>query len=361
MTSRFTFTDSMAPPTAPNADLRVDALPLDRIRGSLLGAACGDALGAPAEFLTVAEIRERFGPDGPQNLGPDQHLVTDDTQMLLSVGEALFTAWQDPPLRPETLGQALRREFVAWAQSHENDRDPGMTVMRACMALADGLGWEAATVRESKGAGANMRVAPVGLAPLTASGRATIARFQAAITHGHATGLAAAELTAEAVHRLAAGLPPAQLMESLIARAEERSRVYEERWLGKVWERPGVETPEDFIAAGFEECIDALRGVAAAAEALQKGTADDPCAMTGGGWVADEALASALACFLYAPDDPVKAVRRACVTSGDSDTIACITGQFAGAHAGVDAWPTQWIDIVERREDLDRLAARLAE
>jgi ADP-ribosylglycohydrolase len=35
-----------------------------RVRGCLLGGAVGDALGAPVEFLSLGEIRERYGPDG---------------------------------------------------------------------------------------------------------------------------------------------------------------------------------------------------------------------------------------------------------------------------------------------------------
>lgn len=38
-----------------------------RYLGSLLGGAVGDALGAPIEFLSIAEIRRRFGPDGLRN------------------------------------------------------------------------------------------------------------------------------------------------------------------------------------------------------------------------------------------------------------------------------------------------------
>ena len=35
-----------------------------RWRGCMLGGAVGDALGAPVEFMSLAEIRERFGPRG---------------------------------------------------------------------------------------------------------------------------------------------------------------------------------------------------------------------------------------------------------------------------------------------------------
>ncbi len=60
----------------------------------------------------------------------------------------------------------------------------------------------------------------------------------------------------------------------------------------------------------------------------------DPCLLTGPGWVAEEAFVTDLLCFLLFPDDPVAAVRRAAVSSGDSDTIACLTGAFAGATWG---------------------------
>jgi hypothetical protein len=35
-----------------------------RYRGCLLGGAVGDALGAPVEFMSLAEIRETFGRGG---------------------------------------------------------------------------------------------------------------------------------------------------------------------------------------------------------------------------------------------------------------------------------------------------------
>lgn len=55
-----------------------------------------------------------------------------------------------------------------------------------------------------------MRVAPVGLLPgIDADTRACLAQFQAALTHGHPTGLAASDLTAFAIHDLAQGGDPA--------------------------------------------------------------------------------------------------------------------------------------------------------
>ncbi len=53
------------------------------------------------------------------------------------------------------------------------------------------------------------------------------------------------------------------------------------------------------------------------------------------------------------PDNPVAAIRRAAVTVGDSDSIACLAGAFAGAHLGIAAWPERWGNRIEYR---DRLA-----
>src|SRR6266567_4733931 len=132
-----------------------------RASGSLFGLAFGDALGADTEFLSVEQILRRFPPHGP--LEPTGHpaRVTDDTQMTLAVGEALLEAAQ--PYTATTLEGPLRRAFVAWSNSPENNRAPGMTCMRACAGLERGLPWYEATVSRSKGCGANMRVAPVGL------------------------------------------------------------------------------------------------------------------------------------------------------------------------------------------------------
>jgi ADP-ribosylglycohydrolase len=34
---------------------------LSRVRGCLLGGACGDALGAPVEFMEIHEIQGKYG------------------------------------------------------------------------------------------------------------------------------------------------------------------------------------------------------------------------------------------------------------------------------------------------------------
>jgi ADP-ribosylglycohydrolase len=317
----------------------------------MFGLAYGDALGKPTEFMDYPAIVSRYGPDGPRQLTGEPALVTDDTQMALAVGEALLEVPDPTAARIEPV---LRRRFVAWAYSPENDRAPGMTCLRACGGLADGKPWIEATQTGSKGCGANMRVTPVGLvAGLTDDQRAGVAQLQAAMTHGHPTGLAASELTAYAVHWLRGGLAPADLLAALRNRCDEQRKIYRGDWLGELWRRPLVDSPEEFIAQGWTECAAALDKVAAG---LEGGHFDgDPCLVTGAGWIAEEALASALYCYLISPDQPVTVLGRAAASSGDSDSIACLAGAFAGATLGLGAWPAGWQTQIEYSDRLMRL------
>lgn len=328
-----------------------------RAAGCLFGVAFGDALGARTEFLSVNEILSSFPPDGPQSPPGNPALVTDDTQMTLAVGKALLKAFR--PYTVATLEGPLIQAFIEWNQSPENNRAPGLTCTASCERLEEGLPWQEATVMKSKGCGANMRVAPVGVLPtgrdgITRETRAAIAQFQAAITHGHPVALAAADLTAAAIADLLEGGTPDHLLQRLQAYALSQRTHYHAAWLGSLWKRaPIVTSPESYIASGWDGCLKVLEGLEQALQVQDRTT--DPCLQTGAGWIAEEALATGLLCFLLYPDDPIAAIRRAAVSSGDSDSIACLTGAFAGAYHGLSVWPDEWIERIEYREELTLL------
>lgn len=324
-----------------------------RASGSLFGLAFGDALGKPTEFQEYESIVAEYGPAGPRELTGDPALVTDDTQMMLAVGEALLTAG---PLTPASFEPPLREAFLAWAISPDNNRAPGMTCLRACGNLHDGRPWQDATQIHSKGCGANMRVTPIGLVPgLADEVRAGAAQLQAGLTHGHPTALAASELTAYAARWLADGLQPRDLPAALRQHCADQRRVYHERWLDDLWRKASASSPADFIALGWDESAAAIDRVV---EALAAGDHDgDPCVATGAGWVAEEALATALYCYLISPDEPVAVLGRAAASSGDSDSIACLAGSFAGAALGLGAWPAGWTTRIEYADRIGRLGA----
>ncbi|MFF7814985.1 ADP-ribosylglycohydrolase family protein [Streptomyces sp. NPDC007945] len=326
--------------------------------GTLMGLALGDALGFPTEFHDVPAILAKCGPWRTMELPVTRGTayITDDTQMTLALARGIRTAMQRGPLTPLRLARPVRDEFVDWYHSPENNRAPGNTCLRACMLLDGDRPWQDASQIGSKGCGANMRVAPLGLVPgLNEEQRAGAAQLQAALTHGHPTGLAASDLTARAVWLLAQGVDPAGLVGRLRSYAYENRDTYHERWLGDLWTRSQDPSVRHFVRRGWDECLAVLERL----DSVQR-TADpelDPCTYTGDGWIAEEALATGLLCFLLFPGDPLTALRRAACTRGDSDSIAALAGAFAGAHLGADAWPTEWTDRVEHRDELRELGA----
>lgn len=76
----------------------------DRIRGSLIGGAIGDALGYPVEFIySFGDIQRRYGRNGITRLdthqwwlekdnGNGKAVVSDDTQMTLFTACGLLNA-----------------------------------------------------------------------------------------------------------------------------------------------------------------------------------------------------------------------------------------------------------------------------
>jgi len=321
--------------------------------GSLFGLAYGDALGAATEFLSYEEILRRYGAGGPRELVGDPARVTDDTQLALAVGWALHEA--DGPT-PELLEPLLRKRFVDWSLSPDNDRAPGSTCLRACAALAAGLSWADATVIDAKGCGANMRVTPVGLVPgFDLDTLAGTAQFQAGLTHGHPTALTASELTALAVWLLRHGTELSELPRLLRDRCVAQWALYREDWLGDLWRRAGDADAATFITRGWRDCLGALDALTEALGRPDDG--GDACLATGAGWVAEEALATGLYCALRHRDEPVAALGRAAATSGDSDSIAALAGALLGAAYGIAAWPAEWATRIEYGDQLMVLGA----
>ncbi|MFF9645982.1 ADP-ribosylglycohydrolase family protein [Kitasatospora aureofaciens] len=324
---------------------------MGKATGALLGLAIGDAMGRVTEFKSVEEIAA-VHPDWRRLPLPERALITDDTQMTLALARGLRTALSRGTLTPLRLERPVREEFVDWWRSPENNRAPGMTCLRACERLShDKYRWQQASDVGSKGCGANMRVAPVGLIrELDARQLSGAAQLQSALTHGHPTALAASDLTAYAVRKLAEGVPPAGLPAVLRAYALASRERYDEFWLGNLAARWYGASPQAVLARGWDDCLKVLDQLQAALAAPDPEA--DPCLATGEGWVAEEAFGTGLLCFLLLPDDPVAAVRRAAYSSGDSDSLACLTGAFAGAYHGEAVWPGEWVERIEHRDEL---------
>ncbi|GAB5493262.1 MAG: ADP-ribosylglycohydrolase family protein [Phototrophicaceae bacterium] len=331
-----------------------------KIEGCLFGMALGDALGANTEFLRYEAILEKYGANGIQDLVGNPALVTDDTQMAIAVAEALIEAPR--PYTTDSLETALSQHFIKWYQDPKNNRAPGMTCLSSIERLMSGamtdLTWHSTTNIGSKGCGANMRVQAVGLLPEDEKTRAGIAQLQSAITHAHPTALIASDITAWVIHDLAHNGNIATLVDRCLVYAQSQRHVYHDKWLGRLYERDYfAKDGATYIERGWDEIISILYKIQTALK--NPNYHADPCLATGEGWIAEEAFATALYCFLLYPDNPTKVIQRGANSSGDSDSIACIAGAFAGAYHGIDAWQTEWVTKIEYHDVLKTLANQI--
>lgn len=329
----------------------------DKIRGCLIGSAIGDGFGYPTEFMKIDEIKAKWGENGLTEPIGKIIKVTDDTQMAIAVSKAIMKSYKLGTLEKDKFEEELIREFVLWLNDEENNRAPGMTCLKSCENLEKGMKWQDATAKNSKGCGANMRVTPLGILKfknekITNTDIAKWSQFQSAITHAHPTALVASELTSIAITKVIEGVEPQNLVDALLEYSYSQKDIYHEDILKDVWERVGVYDKLGFIQRGWDECIAILKQVKETVKLDDKET--DPCEYTGEGWIAEESLATGLLCFLLYPNDSVKALIRAVNTKGDSDSIACITGALAGARNGITSFPSDWIERLEYRDELNK-------
>lgn len=292
----------------------------------LFGLALGDALGYRVEFLSLPQIRERYGLRGISE-PPTPALYSDDTQMTVALAEGLLDAGLNADLDRQM--NAIAARFVAWSHSPENNRAPGNTCMTAVGRYESGLPWREAGIAASKGCGSAMRVAAIGyLYQQDETRLRQIAAASSLITHGHPAAVAASVGAAYAVKLALDGVPVSQYLPRIMQVTEGMS--------------------DEFDAA--------LYRVGHAG-----GWSDEERALShiGEGWVGEEALALALYCVIRYPDSYVDCVRRAANTNGDSDSIACIAGSISAARLGLVAIPEAWRARCEHADALRDLAGRL--
>jgi poly(ADP-ribose) glycohydrolase ARH3 len=295
------------------------------VRGSLLGAACGDALGAP--FEGAAAVPTALVEAWATSDRMLQH--TDDTAMTLVLAMHLVEAGGavDVP----RLAEDFAREWQA-----DPHRGYGAGPPRIFRAVLDGGDWAEVARSAFGGAGSwgnggAMRVAPAAFAPGTIEDRVEIARSQATVTHAHPLALdgAALQCAAVAVAAGSAGSPldPGELL----ATVGEHARTPELR--------QALEVVGELVEGGSsaEEVADSLgRDISALGS-----------------------VPTALALFLRCPDDVRAAVESAVQVGGDADTIASMVGALAGARCGDGELPSSWVTRLECAEEMAALADAL--
>jgi ADP-ribosylglycohydrolase len=308
----------------------------DRVTGSVLGAAVGDALGHPVEFISsMSAIRQKFGPEGVTGYalfweegGRRFAPYTDDTQM----AEVVLRSLLDSREAGECLAPAMRRigrGFADWERAPQGGhRAPGTACLRGARELAGGRAWDAADP-EAGGCGSVMRAYPFGLVFAEDEERAEAwAVSHSRLTHGHPMAVAACAGMAVGIARAVKGAPPAGILDAMV----DASGRYDET-----------------TAALCRDALTKARGGWKPEQVLELLL----------GWNAREAIAAAVYVFARHPNEPRVALLEAANTPGDSDSIATLVGALVGARKGLGGLPAGWIAELERTDELQALARRV--
>lgn len=332
----------------------------DRIRGSLIGGAIGDALGYPVEFIySFGEIQKRYGERGITRLDTKQHwledeeqagkaVVSDDTQMTLFTANGVLNARK----QGISLKYGICRAYIEWYLTQigkkspkyrdcwlsdvaelNHRRAPGNT----CMSALDDIYRGKDPMNNSKGCGGVMRIAPIPLFAVVQDRMSIeeadlMAGEAAEITHQHPLGYISAALMSHVIYRLARDNAPTR---------ESMKRYIME----------GV----DMIRKHYKAYHNDVERMAELAERaiflLSSGKTDlENISLLGEGWTGEEALAIALYCSLKHFDSFEDAMIAAVNHGGDSDSTGAVTGNILGAAIGYEAIPQFYKDDLEMHD-----------
>ncbi len=308
-----------------------------RIVGAMLGLACGDALGAPAEFLVQACMKKRWGRltemVGGGMWEPGEW--TDDTGMALCMAAGILAHPDDPR-------EAAGELFLQWRKTA---KDVGSTIAAALSAYRGNWPEAAQSTTQARqgkaaGNGSLMRTLPVALAyGLDRAQMISMAARLSAMTHWDGEAETCCILHCLWVANILEGKP---LLEAWHEALSEGKQAAARR--SATQDAPGGEST---FRGSFWERLEGAEALTY--EKLQ------PSGYAG---YSVECLEAAVWCCLHSStleETLVQAVNLA----GEADTIAAVAGGVAGAFWGADAIPPRWLDKLHRRKELESIANSL--
>lgn len=282
--------------------------PIDRLRGIAVGAAVGDALGMPLEFLPAREVDDLETEMTKGSLPAGS--FTDDTEMALALAESLLITY---PMDPNDLSG----RFVGWYQS--NPPDIGIHTSHVLGLIARGTPWrEASTTVQranpiSASNGSIMRCWPVAIACWDNPAYLVAqSRLQSEVTHMHKDCIDACVFTNMLLSWIVNGRrnsPPGALLREGIAAIVD-----------KVTFDPDFRTIIELAAVRTREDL------------------------PNSGWVR-HTLESALWAVLTTQSFE-EALVQAVNLGNDADTTGAVAGAIAGAMYGYSGIPSRWKDIL---------------
>lgn len=354
---------------------------LDKIRGSLIGGAAGDALGYKIEFLGEKDIFSRYGEKGIQEYEVDKlsgkALISDDTQMTLFTANGILVAETRASMHgiggiPHKYIQISYQDWLKTQEiSFEESRKQPRGYANGCISWlldvpelysrrAPGTTCISSLIRQklekepsgafihnaqnnSKGCGGIMRAAPLALRDYRYVQMKELDREAAetaAITHGNSLGYMPAAVLVHIISRLIYPEKEQTLKEIVLEARDTAAEIF----------------------AG-DKHLKELTEVINKAVALSENKDSDlnNIHRIGEGWVAEETLGIALYCSLRHQNDFSAGIIAAVNHRGDSDSTGAVTGNILGALVGYEAINEKWKKnlelsdvILEMADDLCR-------
>lgn len=288
---------------------------IQRARGSLLGTAIGDALGAPCEGMTAEVIRETYGII--TDFVSDEAIGTDDTDFTLFNAYLLLTYGLDITL--DHVETEWRDKLLSGKYHY---RPGGFSDVISTRNLQAGLHapYSGAFNHQMWSDGVAMAISAAGIvSPGQPEQAARLATVLGSISNGR-DGIYTAQAIAAAISVGMVGASPADMMTSAIDAVPTNSWTY--RALLRAQEIGSRDLP-------LEEALDAI---ASTLIVSYWHWAD----------LATEAIPVAMAVFLAAGGDFASAVPAGVRLGRDADTIGAMVGSLAGAYGGESAIPDAW-------------------
>ena len=327
----------------------------DRIRGSLMAGAAGDALGYTVEFMSRNSILARYGNRGITEFDLDAEgkaPVSDDTQMTLFTACGMLMGITRGYMRgiggqPEKYvngayldwyytqtgkkKQMLTNDFhYTWLRDLPqlaHRRAPGNTCLSACESLLQGREVQ----NNSKGCGGIMRVAPMALlmagywsrgekcydVPFMDEAGGEVA----AVTHKHPLAFLPSAMLTHLIYRVIR-MDEEEVKANMADIALESIAALDHIYKGE------YNDDKHFLAR--------LTRMAVSLAANDESDAENIRAL-GEGWTGEEAWAIALYCAVRHVDSIEDAIIAAVNHDGDSDSTGAICGNIMGAIYGYEA------------------------
>lgn len=289
---------------------RLTRAQVQRVIGLVVGAAIGDALGAPFEFGPAGAYRRRFPEPllcGTGEMVGGGHFdwepgeFTDDTQMAFALAEALLEAEGYDP-------DTVWRWFRAWSLGA---RDIGATTRGALHHTH----WRDVPRSIGRGAGNGALMRAFVLAALLLDEPDEVARdivlAQAALTHTDPAAGWGAWIAVAMCRTAIEGGDPFATLDTVVAALPDDVRDGFAPLLTPDWSPDQPHPSNGSVWGCLAEAVWALRTTSSFEEAV------------------------------------VVAVDR----GGDTDTVACVAGALAGARYGVQTIPSRWATYVHGRID----------